>query len=143
MIYMMYIYIYTFMYIFTVIHSYHGGVKCNHMYPYWRQAECDVITHRRGDVNMGGTEIWRCWPWIGVMWPHTKKCGQPSLGGRGKEWIVSLENLVRAQDYRYLDFGLQNYKDFYMFIAEHLISALSLNNTYCIDVLNFIYLFTY
>ena len=56
--------------------------KCNHMYPYKKEAE-ENLTHRRDEGSMTTEGE------IGVMQPQAKECGQPPETGRAKEWILS------------------------------------------------------
>lgn len=57
------------------------GSKCNHIYPYKREAEGD-LTHRKGGGNVTMMEE------LGVMQPHqAKELWQPPEPGRGKKRI--------------------------------------------------------
>lgn len=67
------------------------GPKCNQMYPYKRETQCDFITPRRvdhmktereRDLNMLALKT-------GWMKPQVKECKWPPEAGRGKAKILS------------------------------------------------------
>lgn len=58
-----------------------GGLKCNHMYPYNREAKGDSGQNGRGNEAINaGTEM---------MQPETKECCLPLEAGKSKEHTVA------------------------------------------------------
>lgn len=66
------------------------GPKCNQMYPYKRETQCDFTTPRRVDnMKMEETDLNMLALKTGWMKPQVKECKWPPEAGRGKARLLS------------------------------------------------------